>query len=499
MQFRYLFLFGLFALLLLSACRREKMFITDKDAKLEFSTDTLRFDTVFTELGSSTRSLKVFNRYGKSLRVSSISIAAGSNTKFRINVDGIPGNEVSDLEILPNDSIYIFVEVTIDPDEPVSVSPFVLEDALIFETNGNEQRVVLEAWGQNANYIPSRFGKGGVALLSCDLGDITWDDPKPYVIYGVLLIDSCTLHLPPGARVYVHGGIAKALDDMGNPIIYNDGLIYVLPDGKLIMDGTLDKPVVVQGDRLEEEFLERDGQWVGIRLASKGNAFRNSVIKNSLVGVYVDSAASVDLQEMAIHHTSGPGIFALHANVQARNCLVYANGSTSVQLTYGGDYKLDYCTLASYGVDAAALSLSNGICYDLLCSEFDTYRINATLRNCIVFGSSQDEILLSDFTSGGDPLLFNVSMKNCLVRVQDLLDPDKGGYPGFFSEICQDCIDGDPLQLVFEDPNENDFHLDSLSIAEGLALPIPGITFDLEGTERDPANPDAGCYERKDQ
>jgi len=498
MSYHWMIIAGAIALLALAGCRREKMFLTDKDATLEFSVDTLRFDTVFTQLGSATKTLKVINRYNKSLRISSISFARGADSKFRMNVDGEPGNEASDTEILPGDSIYIFVEVTIDPDEPLSVSPFILEDAIVFETNGNEQQVVLEAWGQNANYIPGRFSKGGVALLTCDLGEVTWDDPKPYVIYGILLIDSCTLNLPPGARIYVHGGVAKGLDELGNPIIYNDGLMYVLPDGKLNIDGALDNPVVLQGDRLEEDFEERSGQWVGVRLASKGNTFRNSVIKNSLVGVYVDSAASVILDQIVIHHTSGPGIFAQHANVEARNCLVYANGSTSVQLTYGGDYQLDYCTLASYGTDASSLSLSNGVCYDLLCSEYKTYRINATLRNCIVFGSRQDEILLTDFSSGNNPTLFNVSMKNCVVRVKELLDPDKGGYPDFFTEICEGCIDGNSTQLLFEDPNEDDFHLDSLSIANGVGLPIPGINADLEGNERNSTNPDAGCYERED-
>jgi hypothetical protein len=487
---------ALLSFVFLWACRPERLFTDDKEAKLEFSTDTLRFDTVFTELGTATRILKVFNPHGRSIRIASVSLGEGS--PFRMNVDGIPGNTVEDVEISPRDSIYIFVEATIDPDAPVSASPFVINRDIVFMTNGNEQRVVLEAWGQNANYIPNRFSKGGVALLSCNLGEVKWDDPKPYVIYGILLIDSCTLTLPPGARLYVHGGVAKSLDEQGNPIIYNDGLIYVLPNGKLKMEGDLENPVVVQGDRLEADFAERAGQWVGIRLASKGNVFRNSIIKNSLVGVYLDSAAAVVLEEMSVYNTSGPGIFSLHANIQARNCLIYNNGSTSVQLAYGGDYQFDYCTMASYGVDASALSLSNGICYDLLCTSFNTYRINASFRNCIIFGSRQDEIILTDFSKGALPALFNVSMRNSVVRVNNLLDPAKGGYPEFFNTICQGCINGSPVQLLFENPGKNDYQLDSLSIAIGVAAPISGITSDRNGKPRDPVNPDAGCFERED-
>ena len=319
---RILFGMLLFALgaLFLVQCNRDETFITDPGAKLEFSVDTLRFDTTFTELGSATRTLKVFNTHNQPIRISKIYVES-SDTRFRFNVDGIPGNEAEDIEIAANDSLYIFGEVTVNPDEPLSISPFVINDALIFETNGNTQRVVLEAWGQNANYIPSRFNKGGVALLSCDFNEVVWDDPKPYVIYGILLIDSCTLNLPAGTQVYVHGGIARVEDGMGNLDVYNDGFIYVLPNGKLDINGTLDDPVVIQGDRLEEPFQEVEGQWVGVILASRENDFEHAVIKNSFIGVLVDSAASLQMKNTQLYNTSSSGIVARHAEISAQKLL----------------------------------------------------------------------------------------------------------------------------------------------------------------------------------
>jgi hypothetical protein len=221
------------ALILAFGCRKEDRILTDGDAMLRFSTDTLRFDTVFTQLGSATRILKLYNDYDQPVSIEKIELTAGSSSKFRINVDGLPGEAFEDIRIEANDSIYVFAEVTVDPDAPLSESPFVITESLQFQLNGNDQQVVLEAWGQNANYVPSRFNAGGLALLSCDFGEVTWDDPKPYVIYGILLIDSCTLNLPPGTRLYVHGGVAQTVDQEGNPSVYNDGLIYVLPDGRL--------------------------------------------------------------------------------------------------------------------------------------------------------------------------------------------------------------------------------------------------------------------------
>lgn len=488
--------FGLIILLLIGySCRKPDDFTTDPSDKLEFSLDTLRFDTVFTSLGSATRLLKIYNTANQSIKISSIRIASGANSKFRINVDGIPGNEIEDVEILANDSIYIFGEVTIDPDQPLSASPFVITDELLFETNGNMQSVVLEAWGQNANYIPSRFGKGGVALLSCDLNEVVWDDPKPYVIYGILVIDSCTLRIPAGTQVYVHGGIAQTFDADSALVAYNDGLIYALPAGKIRVEGTLDDPVVFQGDRLEEPFSEVEGQWVGIRLASQGNTFEYVEVKNSLLGILVDSAAQLSLRNSRIYNTSGPGLVGQHALIDATNCLFYNNGSFSVQLGYGGDYAFDYCTLASYGVDAPALSLSNGVCYDPLCQEFDIYRLNANFRNSIIFGSRRDEISLSDFNGGMDPGSFNISLENCLVRVDELLDPEEGGYPDFLLSQCNPCINGTALDAIFVDPDEDDYQLDTLSLAEGQALPINGILQDLIENDRDPQNPDIGCFE----
>ena len=192
MKYSYLTAIALLGLALFS-CEKQEKFITDGNFTLEFSLDTLRFDTVFTELGSATRSFKVYNRNDRPVRIGKVSLAGNAGAKFRMNVDGTPGDEVEEVEIWGKDSIYVFVEVTIDPDQPLSVSPFVIEDKVVFETGDQRREVRLEAWGQNANYFPGRFNKGVPVVLSCNNDKIVWDDPKPYVIYGEIFIDSCAL------------------------------------------------------------------------------------------------------------------------------------------------------------------------------------------------------------------------------------------------------------------------------------------------------------------
>ena len=46
--------------LVISSCRKDDYY-TGSDVVLRFSVDTLTFDTVFTEVGSATRVLKVYN------------------------------------------------------------------------------------------------------------------------------------------------------------------------------------------------------------------------------------------------------------------------------------------------------------------------------------------------------------------------------------------------------------------------------------------------------
>lgn len=486
------------AVLLYSACRRPSLdLLEDSGFSLQFSSDTLRFDTTFTELGSATRILKVYNRADKTVQIDRIELLNGPGGQFRLNIDGLPGDEAEHLLILPHDSLYIFAEVTVDPDQPPSISPFVIQGKIRFEHSGKSQEVLLEAWGQNANYIPNRFNQGGIALLSCNgtSNEISWDDPRPYVIYGILLIDSCTLHLPKGTKIYVHGGVALAQDPQGQSQVYNDGLIYVLPQGRLRIEGSPDEPVIIQGDRLEPEFENEPGQWNGIRLLSTGNTFEYAEIKNAIVGIFADSASQSDITHTKIYNTSGPGILAQHASINASNCLLYNNGGNSLQIGYGGSYRFDFCTFANYGADALAVSLSNGICYDNLCSNYDINPLFATLTNSIIAGSKQDEIELVDFSDGQNPFNWNISFDHCTVRVNKLLDPEQGGYEDFFNTICSNCIPTDFDTPLFLNQSENDYHLDSLSVAIEQGFFLPDVIDDLEGNTRDSNNPDLGCYE----
>lgn len=469
----------------LFACRREDYY-EGSDIEITFSEDTLRFDTVFASRGSATRFIKVYNPKNQPV-LADIELLNASTSFFRINVDGVASSVAKQVEINGNDSIYIFVEVTIDPDQPLSISPFVIEGQIEVVVNNVKTIAHLEAWGQNANYIPSIAGKGKIALLSCDLGQRVWDDPKPYVIYGILYIDSCTLVLPAGTKIYVHGGIVR---DTNN--IYNDGLIVVLKNGRLISNGTVDNPVSFQGDRLESQFADVKSQWVGILVwqESKGSKISHTQIKNSIIGIRADSLASLFLYGCQISNTGGPAIIGRHSSIYAENCLFFDNNSYGLQLTYGGNYNFNYCTVGSYEGQNEAVILTDFYCADPLCqSGVQINALNARFTNCIFAGFDQDEVGL--VRASEDVNNFKYSFTNCAVRVNELLL--EKNHPDFF-DFCKDCISLKSNDKLFLNVREDDYRLDTVSVVLGKAKPLNTVTDDITGKLRK-SMPDLGCYE----
>ncbi len=478
-------------------CRKEESYRTS-GGQVSFTVDTLHFDTVFTQIGSATRFFKVKNPYSQSLKISRIYLENNTNSTFRINIDGVPGYEFKDVTVPPNDSIYVFAEVTVNPNAPVSTSPFVIDANMVFDLNGAQQRVVLEAFGQNANYLPNRFGKGTFPYLNAHGGTVSLSDPKPYVVYGFLVLDSVNLIIPAGTRIYVHGGLAKFPDS--TKAIYNDGIIYATHTAKIDIQGTVDKPVTIQGDRLEPEFASDDGQWGGIILSSgsAGNSISYATIKNAKFGINVDSSASLVIKNSKIYNITGSSLHGYHSSISAENCLFYNTGSDCVQLEYGGNYDLTYCTMASYSKDALSLNVNNFSCVNSDCSLIRPNNLtNLSVVNCILYGSKEDMIGLNNpsVLRARPDIQFNINFKNSIVRVKNLLDPTQPAYYPDFLKNCINCIQTKSGDRIFTDAGNNNYRPDSLSIALKNAFPVQGVAVDIENKPRNGTAPTIGAYE----
>ncbi|MEO7960211.1 MAG: hypothetical protein ABIR19_01620, partial [Ginsengibacter sp.] len=213
------------------SCSKESV-ITSPQARLSVSSDTLSYDTVFTSVGSVTQAFKIFNDNSQKLFLSKVKLAGGSTSFFKLNVDGISANEVEGIEINANDSIYIFVQVKIDPTN--ATLPFVIRDSILISYNGNEKFVQLQAYGQNAIFLKS------VKLT----GQAAWSNILPYVILGGILIDSnAVLSITEGTKIFMHADAP------------------FLVDGTLKVSGTKDQKVIFAGDRLDPGYKDFPAGW----------------------------------------------------------------------------------------------------------------------------------------------------------------------------------------------------------------------------------------------
>ncbi len=193
--------------LIFFSCKKDEVISTEPSYKLAFSTDTVLFDTIFTTVGSTTKTLKVFNNNDQKINISHIQLAEGNQSQYQLNVDGTPAVSLSNIEIPANDSIFIFIRVTVDPND--MNTPYIVSDSIVFETNGNIQDVDLAAWGQDAHFIVGDQEITGLSSkykIIVEEGEtVNWEDDKPYVVYGWAVVDSTgILNIGPGCNIHFH-------------------------------------------------------------------------------------------------------------------------------------------------------------------------------------------------------------------------------------------------------------------------------------------------------
>jgi hypothetical protein len=466
----------LFILLSILACRKDTL-ITDSSAKLGLSEDTLLFDTVFTSVGSVTKQMKIYNTQKGKIKISSIRFGKGNSSYFRMNVDGQAGKSFSDIEIPAGDSLFIFVEVTIDPNK--QNSPLVVTDSIVFVTNGNIQDVKLVAWGQDAHYIVADQYKKNLPPYSiiCSGNTVRWRNDKPYVIYGYGVIDSYgKLIIDAGVKIYFH----------------KNGGLWVYKDGNIEVNGNKNSPVTFQGDRLEHGFSEIPGQWDRIWLneGSKNNVFNYAIIKNGFIGIQAETLEKQGRNFLLMNNTiirnmSGIGIYTRFYKIKATNTVIANCGNYNLALTLGGSYHFRHCTFANYWNNSnrqTPLMIINNY------SEVQTLPLdNAYFGNCIIYGNLQKEIEL-DFKPGTANYVFDHS----IVR----LDAAVSMTPPHFIK----CSQNNP---AFADPNLQKYELTtgSAAIDEGdplISNTVPVIQNDIIGNSRIIGTaPDLGAYEFK--
>lgn len=454
-------------LTILISCRKDS-FITSADARVTITADTLKYDTVFVTAGSTYRTFKIINENNQKIRLSSLKLMGGAGSVFKMNVDGTPGTQFSNIEIGANDSLYVFAQVNVNPS--AANLPFILRDSIEVSFNGNKRLVQLEAWGQNAHFLRDKV----VAVNE------TWNNDLPYVLLGSLLINANqTLTINKGCRIYVHADA---------PIVVN---------GSLVVNGLKDTAdrVYFRGDRLDEPYRDYPASWPGIffQPGSKDNVFTYADIRNAYQAVALQDPSpnanpKLILNECVIDNAYDAGIISLNSSVRARNCLV-SNCGKNLFLVKGGDYQFTHCTVVTYAnrfIDHRdpVLVVSNFISVN---NTPVTANLNAVFRNCIFWGDNglvNDEVVVAK--SGATT--FNVNFDYNLWKVQTT--------PANITSNQLINNQSPQFDSVNTSRNYYDFRLKASSPALNKGINA-GIATDLDGKPRPVGLPDLGCFEKQ--
>ncbi len=455
-------------LILISSCRKDS-FSTDPGIRLITTTDTVHFDTVFTTTGSATQSFKIINNNNQGIHISSVRLAGGASSPFKINVDGITGPFINDVDINANDSAYIFVSVSINP--TAANLDFIVRDSIEIMYNGNKEIIQLDAFGRNAHFFRNKVIKTTE----------TWVNDRPYVILGRLTVDTnALLTINKGCRIYIHADA---------PFIVN---------GSLQVNGEKwdSTRVVFAGDRLDEPYRNFPAGYPGLIFTdlSKNNVINYGIIKNAYQGMVVldpspNAGPKLTLNETIIDNAYDAGILGINTSITARNLLV-SNCGKNLVLIKGGDYKFTHSTIATIANNyiqhkEPVLGLSNFIIQN---NVVTTSPLNAVFKNCIFWGESslvENEVIVlkqgtMPYSVVFDRVLWRVKVQPPNITLT--VPPINNQNPEF------DNIDISKRIYSFRLKNE--------SPAKNAGINA-SVTIDLDGATRPVAQPDLGAYEKQ--
>ena len=493
-----------FASLFFFSCTDDAFETVKSSGDLKFSRDTVFLDTVFTNTSSSTRTLKIYNKSNHNITIPAINLGRGEQSFYRLNVDGIAGKSFENIDILAKDSIFVFIEATIDFSQ---VTNPIYTDSIVFDNGSNIQDIKLVTLVQDAHFLFPKKDADGIKekiVLGINAdgeeitvdgfyldGDTEWNDDKPYVVYGYVGVpENKILTINKGVKIHFHKNSGLLVDKGASLKVY----------------GELGKEVVFEGDRLEPGFSEIPGQWgtIWLRAGSKNHKINYALIKNNTIGILMDSVGSLteptlQIKNTQIYNNSTYGILGRTANIKGKNLVLANSGQSVLGCTIGGTYDFTHSTFANYWSNSIrnspAVIINNYIKFQKSDgSEAILVRdlMEANFTNCIIEGNQNIEFFI-DQEEGS---VFNYNFNNNLLKFYDpggkyadnpLFDFDDE------SHYQHNIFNGNSN---FKNVENNDYIIgeksDAVDKADlNSALKVP---FDLLGVNRT-TNPDIGAYQ----
>ena len=446
--------------LFFAACNKDEDITFDPNVKLNFSTDSVLFDTVFTSVGSTVRRFKVFNYNEKAINIDEIKVGGGANSPFFINVNGKQMVDGKNLKINGKDSINILVRVNINP--TAQDQPFFVQDSILLFFNGKKEKIPLVAYGQNAIFLKNAAIKT----------DALWDSKLPYIISNAVTIEeNATLTLAAGTRILFHNGATMNVK------------------GTLTAVGTKKDTILFASDRTERIYEEEPGQWNGIHFygSSKNSVINHAIIKNGIAGITVDSLSSNSNPKLLLANTlvknmQVVGFLGYHTDLAAYNNLFYNCGQYLMYGIGGGNYDLAQNTFGAYNFSFARRTPAVFLSDFISTNEFAP--LKASLTNNIIWGSLEDELTIEKKSSA----VSVIDVKSNLIKTTQTTFNGNGNL-----------INTDP---IFINPRQGNFRIEGNSPAKNIGLNLSTHPYFSTYLSKDILEiqrifpSELGCYER---
>lgn len=461
----FVFLISLFVLTFSISCRKDLDFESNPNVSLRFSKDTIFLDTIFTQSNSETYLLKVYNTSSDDISLSNLYLNQRENSSFRINVDGVPGFEFSEVPLRANDSLMIFVELAMGD----ATHQLIEEDELVFDDS--QQQVKLLAMIEEASYHYPADGEDFVYINQ----DTDWNNDKSHVILGTVKVDNASLNVAAGTKIYFYQNSGMSIENNAN----------------LNLNGSLENPILIRSSRHDVRYDSLPKQWKEISLINANLLSNYTIVKGGENGFNLNNSTA-NINNTQIYNMSSSGIKAENANITGKNVVISDAGDTSLKITKGGNYNFYYSTFANIwktgivGVNGTNLPayLNN---YGLNASGAEVYNdLNANFANCIFYGRSPNGVILKAKQNAA----FNYNFDTCLIKNEDTGEINYATDSNFTNTLYDNPLF---ISTIF---SQQDLRLqeESPAINAGNNIYNSMVPNDIKNVLRD-NSPNIGAYE----
>lgn len=453
-----------FLLIVIISCIDRPSYVSE--SQLKISRDTVAFDTLFTRQSqtgtypiSVTKLIYIKNPEDRWVKAD-FEIAGGVESSFNMNIDGLSGPKIDQLEIAPKDSVFVFIQCRLEANN--LTQPAIVMDSLIARVGTGTSKVILTAWGWDAHYL-----KDSVIQNTLTLSDKT----KPYVFIGNIVI-------APNSILKVNSGVK----------LYASAYTGIYVFGNTNWQGSAQERISIRGDKPVAWTDKLPSQWGGIYFApgATGN-FEYADITNASIGIRADSTAlgnapCVSLKQCKIQFCGQACLLGFGGAIEAENCLFADAGSYTFLGYHGGWYKFNHCTFSDFSYFSNRQDGHWGITNtmrDGLGKLLSSNDLTLKIENSIIWGYQKDEVS----TDKVDQSAWNTNFS----------------YSNLKSLNSDNLLSGDNITFnidpTFTDYYEGDYTLDSSSTLLKNSNINSTLPVDILGNPRTIPG-DLGAYQR---